>query len=157
MGSAMAIDVKLDRILVPVDGSNHAAEAVDIASDTAKRRGASLVLIHVTEDFTKRAIPDHLRQFARIERLDVEQMMRAVANKLLDAAKARAAENDVDEIETVPDSGDPGDAIVNYVKAKDIDLIVMGRRGVSSLESMMFGSVSLKVSQLADCAVLTVK
>jgi len=153
----MAYTIKLNKILVPVDGSEHATRALDIACDIAQQRGAKLVLIHVTHDFTARAIPEDLRDFARVEHLDIEQMMRAVANKILDNARLRAAEHGVEEIETMPDSGDPGDAIVNHVKAAGIDLVVMGRRGVSSFESLMFGSVSLKVSQLADCAVLTVK
>ena len=37
------------------------------------------------------------------------------------------------------------------------DMIVMGRRGLSDLQGLLMGSVSHKVSHLADCACLTVK
>jgi chaperonin GroEL len=43
------------------------------------------------------------------------------------------------------------------IKAVAADMIVMGRRGLSDLQGLLMGSVSHKVSHLADCACLTVK
>lgn len=42
-------------------------------------------------------------------------------------------------------------------KRAKADLIAMGRRGLGGVKGLLLGSVSHKVSQLADCSVLTVK
>ena len=38
--------------------------------------------------------------------------------------------------------GEPRETIVNQMKEKDYDLLVMGRRGLSTVETMLIGSVS---------------
>ena len=47
--------------------------------------------------------------------------------------------------------------IVSYAKDHQVDLIVMGSRGLKGLKKKLLGSVSEEVSQLAPCQVLIVK
>ena len=77
--------------------------------------------------------------------------------KVMEQARAVVGEHGVDAPVTAIRPGDPGRMIVEYAKAENADLIVMGRRGLGQLGSLLVGSVTHKVSQLADCAVLTVK
>jgi nucleotide-binding universal stress UspA family protein len=53
--------------------------------------------------------------------------------------------------------GDFANCILEVAKKVDADIIVMGRRGLSNLKGFVTGSVSHKVSQRAECSVLTVK
>ncbi|WP_042148107.1 universal stress protein [Paucisalibacillus sp. EB02] len=53
--------------------------------------------------------------------------------------------------------GKPADRIIGYVNQHDIDLIIMGNRGLSGLKKLVTGSVSKKVIDEADCPVLVVK
>ena len=53
--------------------------------------------------------------------------------------------------------GQPANEICNYAKENDIDLIVIGNRGLSGLKKLVMGSVSDKVTHLAECPVLVVK
>ena len=53
--------------------------------------------------------------------------------------------------------GDPAHSILGFAEGGDVDLIVMGRRGLGPFEGLLMGSVSSKVTALADCPVLTVK
>jgi nucleotide-binding universal stress UspA family protein len=53
--------------------------------------------------------------------------------------------------------GDPAHAIVDDAGKNETDLIVLGRRGLGTFTGLLLGSTTTKVSQLAPCAVLTVK
>jgi nucleotide-binding universal stress UspA family protein len=39
----------------------------------------------------------------------------------------------------------------------DFDLVVMGRRGLGGIKGLLMGSLSHKISSMADCTVVTVK
>ena len=54
-------------------------------------------------------------------------------------------------------AGNPGSMIVGEAKEAEIDLIVLGRRGLGQFTGLLVGSTTTRVSQLAECAVLTVK
>jgi len=64
-----------------------------------------------------------------------------------------------DDIETITEilQGPPADAILRVAKTRDVDLIVMGARGLGSLGSLLLGSVSQKVMAHADCPVIIVR
>jgi nucleotide-binding universal stress UspA family protein len=53
--------------------------------------------------------------------------------------------------------GDPAERLLDYVDACDVDMGVIGRRGVGRIEGLLVGSVSSKVSALAESTVLMVK
>ncbi|GGO06617.1 universal stress protein [Saccharibacillus kuerlensis] len=53
--------------------------------------------------------------------------------------------------------GDPGPAIVDYAKKNEIDLIILGSRGLNALQEFVLGSVSHKVVKRASCPVMIVK
>ncbi len=54
-------------------------------------------------------------------------------------------------------SGNPGEEICNLAKSWEADIIVMGRRGLSGLSELLFGSVSNYVLHHAPCAVLVIQ
>jgi nucleotide-binding universal stress UspA family protein len=53
--------------------------------------------------------------------------------------------------------GRPADQIVKHAKAMDVDLIVIGQKGVGAIEGVLLGSVSDRVADDAHCSVLIVK
>ena len=53
--------------------------------------------------------------------------------------------------------GNARDCILKVAKEENMDLIVIGRRGLGQLEGMILGSVSSYVVANAECPVLTVK
>lgn len=53
--------------------------------------------------------------------------------------------------------GEPGPTIVKYADANNVDLIVIGTRGLNALQEFVLGSVSHKVVKRAHCPVLIVK
>ena len=50
--------------------------------------------------------------------------------------------------------GEPAEEIVDYARLEEVDLIVMGSRGLSPIQELLLGSVSDKVLRTAPCPVL---
>ncbi|MGI6591458.1 MAG: universal stress protein [Eggerthellaceae bacterium] len=53
--------------------------------------------------------------------------------------------------------GDPASALVKYAYDNDIDLIILGHRGIRGFKKLRMGSVSEQVLKLARCTVMVVK
>lgn len=145
-------------LLVPIDGSDHAGRAVDIACDLAQRYHAKLTLMHVINGTGHRA-PEALQAYAASEHLELTEADLAdrPGNELLDKAQDRARTMGVPDSEIVLEHGDPATRIAGYARSRDVDLIVMGRRGLGDLGGLLRGSVSHKVEHDTDCGCLTVK
>jgi len=139
------------RILFCTDFSDNADFAFDFAVDAVRRRpGCTLYLLHV--------IPEPDAQFWKTYIYEVEGI----------DAKAK---NDIDEriaqtylprvptgvrLEIVMRIGRDYTQILEFAKEKDIDLIVLGRRGRGGLGKVLFGNVTEHVTRKAPCAVLVV-
>ncbi len=55
------------------------------------------------------------------------------------------------------ESGLPAETILNIAEKEHYNLIIMGSRGLNSLQRLFLGSVSNKVLSLAHCAVMLIK
>jgi len=171
------------KILVPVDGSDHAGKAVRVAGDLAAKYDAELVLLHV---LLRGHLDEGLQHYAEIEgvaqgeplvqavasipegRFPVsmlpgngsetkEQMLTAVAELILRSASDAAKERGTRKLRNVIEDGDAARRILQKAEAEEVDLIVMGTRGFSDLKGLFLGSVSHKVGQLAACPVMSVR
>lgn len=143
------------RILVPIDGSDHAFKALDFASEIAAKHYARMLLRHAVSD---RKLTDSQRRFAEVEHIEgsLDQAQFTIAEKqLMTSARQRALKAGVKEVDTLVEPGDPAKVIIDH--AGNVDVIVMGSRGLGPIEGLLRGSVSQKVNQLADAACVTVK
>lgn len=140
------------RIVAPVDGSESARRALDLAAEIASGAGAKLVVIHVLADHK---LPPDLEHFAEVEHLNEKRAPITLGQRIVDGAKGHAKEGGAEDVETIVVEGDPAEQIV--AAAKDADLIVMGTRGLGSAKGLLLGSVSNKVQQLAECPCMTTK
>jgi len=147
------------KILVPTDGSDHAARAVTVASALAVKYGAELIVLHAMEEVASSRIPAGLESYAKMEHADVSERatFEAVANQIVRRAEIEAREAGVEAVVHEVAVGNPGPTIVEYAENYGVDLIVMGRRGLGRVADLLLGSVSHRVTQLADCACLTIK
>ena len=141
----------MKRILVPVDGSDGANRAAAFAAKLAQGMGASLTLIHVYD------LPllgnSGLVQFSEE---DLNNAMNQAADKAFAGAKAAIAKV-AQAPECVSRAGNPTVEIVAYVKDNEVEMVVMGSRGVSPIEGIILGSVSERVLRGVACPVTIVK
>ncbi len=148
----------IDTILVPVDGSPHADAAVDFAGGLAKALGSKLILLNVITRIGSDRVPEGLESYAALEHIHVSEhdLLQSAANQIVAKAEKRARALGVTKIETITETGDPASTIVAVARNRKVGLIAMGRRGLGSIKGLLLGSVSHKVSQLAECACATV-
>jgi nucleotide-binding universal stress UspA family protein len=92
----------------------------------------------------------------RVDRPDLIQMEQ-VGEAVLGVARADATAKGVKDVRAQVLTGDPAERLLGYAHDHGIDLMVMGRRGLGRLTGLLIGSVSAKVSSLAECPVVTVK
>jgi nucleotide-binding universal stress UspA family protein len=143
-------------VLVAVDGSEHATKALDIASDLAQRYGARLIILSVYRHHS--ALEDThtlVRGSDEVEAPDVT--LGRFAREMVDTALARARVNGAPEVEGLVRRGPPARTIVQIAKERAAEAIVMGSRGLGDVGGFLLGSVSHKVSSLAECTCITVK
>lgn len=134
------------KILVAVDGSDHAHRALDVASDLAQRYDATLCLLH--------AFP-HVSDFLGTP--FYEKMVESrtlIGRTLLEAARTQVG--DLVPVETQLLEGPPAPAILRVAEIEHYDLIVIGSRGHGGIAGLLMGSVSNAVAQRAHCPVLVV-
>ena len=143
--------VVFERILFCTDLSENADFAFQFALDAAQRRpGSELYLLHV--------IPESEAQFWKTyvyEVEDVDNKAKHDLDKHIGQAYLAAAPDGV-TVQVEYRIGKDWQQILSFAKEKQIDLIVIGRQGHSSLQTALFGKVTEKIVRKADCAVLVV-
>ncbi len=140
-------------ILVPTDGSEITAKAVQTAVDLAKLGGGKLCTISVKEPFPYSAISE-MQPVPPQEFYDAQERIAAARVKeVADAATAAGVACEALTVEALH----PWEAILDLAKQKGCDLIVMashGRRGVAAL---LIGSETSRVLTHSPLPVLVVK
>ncbi len=146
-----------ERILVAVDGSDHAERAVDFAVELTKCFDVPLTVLNVVS--TTSPVPMVMGTYAELEQiwLNARGALEEAGRELVEAAKARAEEAGAADVDTRVEVGSPARTITDVAAEIGADVIVMGRRGLGDLKGLLLGSVSHKVAQVADATVITVK
>jgi nucleotide-binding universal stress UspA family protein len=137
-----------EKILVAIDPSAAAARAVECARKLAKLTGATVILVHA---YPK--VPDYLGE---PNLSDTIARHHENARALLEPFAQSLQKDGIVTITEILE-GPPADAILRVAETRDVDLIVMGARGLGSLGSLLLGSVSQKVMAHASCPVMVVR
>jgi nucleotide-binding universal stress UspA family protein len=145
----------LKKILVPIDGSDHAKRAASFAADLASKYDAAIYLIHVLSFGPLSSVAGWSYGGAAIE--NVKGLMKKGGDRIVREAESEIKKKGVEHVETSLAEGDPASEILDFAKKNGIDMIVMGRRGMGDMGSFLLGSVSHKISNLAECICVTVK
>jgi nucleotide-binding universal stress UspA family protein len=158
-------------IVVAFDGSVHSSKALEIAATLAGQQKIPLGIIYVI-DASHMRIPDEMREMGEIEHIiepmpsmrvnlenAPENMVRMFqyADFLAKEAGASAKNHGAEDVEARAVLGDPAEEVVAFARDRDADLIISGSRGFGKLKSLLLGSTSHKIAQLAECSCLTVK
>jgi nucleotide-binding universal stress UspA family protein len=124
----------------------------------ATKLGSKLIVLNVITQLGTDRVPEGLQSYVELEHVRVTEhdLLQSVANQIVANAEKRARARGASKIETLTETGDPARAIVALARNRNIGLIAMGRRGLGDLKGLLLGSVSHKVTQLAECPCLTV-
>ncbi|RZI49467.1 universal stress protein [Lactococcus kimchii] len=149
------------KILVAIDGSEQAEEAVHEAVAICKLSKAQLFVLHATDKVNLYAaatpmptVPAPALPIApNLSAVDesIEQETQDIMNR------ATALIGPQVNFETVKVEGSPQKEIVDFAKDHEIDLIVMGSSGKGALDRMLLGSTAVYVVKHAPCNVMIIK
>ena len=137
-----------EKILVPLDGSEHSLKALKMAVQIALKFDGKITLIHVYSIGGLAISPTPVHEF-------IEAIRKIGAGILADGEKRGKAEGV--QAETLLIEGHAVEQIVKTCGEGKFDLIIMGARGLSKIQEMLLGSVSDGVTRHACCPVLVVK
>lgn len=140
----------MERLLVPVDGSEASLRATAWAAAYAARSGAELILLHVHD-----ARGSETLALGSLDAAQIQEAERRIAGPSFDKARARIGAGTA--VRTLVSIGDPAAEIVALARREQASLIVMGSRGLSPVRELLLGSVSEKVIRHAHCAVTVVR
>ena len=140
------------KILVPVDGSVSSTLAVEKAKELAKALGSHVTLLHVIGIYPC-AFPVEFSESVQISLL---KESRVKAKEILMEGKQRLAELG-EVVDMVILEGNVASEIIHYADTHDVDLVIMGSRGLSGVNNLLLGSVTRKVAIQVSKPILIIK
>ena len=124
----------MNRILIPTDFSPHADKAVEYGLGIARKTGASIRLLHVTENMEGFGI-DNV-----IPAEEIQKGFDSSGIEKLNLLKSSIESTESVMVETEVKHGAITESILNAAKECNADLIVVGTFGVTGLKEALFGS-----------------
>jgi nucleotide-binding universal stress UspA family protein len=139
--------MKLDTILVPLDGSALAEGALGRAAEIAVGANAQLVLLRATQAYT----------FLGADPIDAQVKVVEEAEGYLAEVAERMRSLGVNEVRCSVWYGAPAPAIIDAAKLNHVDLIVMMTHGRSGLGRFVMGSVAESVVRGTSTPILLLR
>lgn len=140
------------KMLIAVDGSEHARRAIEAAARLAQQmRSAEVVLLNVA---------DAMVYYGELPPFDLEAVERAQRQhqeRLLTEAEEQARACGLQKVLTQSAVGPTAQEILRVADERGVDQIVMGTHGRGAVGSLLLGSVAQRVVHQAKVPVLLVR
>jgi len=146
-----------DKILIPYDGSKFSEKALETAKILAKTSDSTLYIVTVL-DVSDVSPPGLIR--SKETRKTFDQIRNSIRRSVETALEQREQEcrHVGIKVSTQINEGSASDELLKFITKNNIDLVIIGSQGLSGFSKLKaLGSVSRKISELADCPVLIVR
>lgn len=155
------------KILLAIDGSKASMDAAEDAIEIAKNNKSQLIVIHVI-DFYKYPYllsstvlaPTFGSQRFDQDKKKAGEWLKTIKDKFIQSNGIGNADVNIDnsfKTEVIEGKASVAATIVDYAETKNVDLIVIGSRGVTGFKKMLVGSVTSDVVKYAHCSVLVIR
>lgn len=131
------------QVLVPMDGSDHAEAALQLAVEVAETNDGRVSVVGALDAQALMLAPFN----AAIDDESLARFQRYVDGELAKVPEARRGDAEASY-------GEPAAMIAAYARDHDADLVVMSTHGAGANGGYALGSVALKVLQSSPCPVL---
>jgi nucleotide-binding universal stress UspA family protein len=139
------------KVLCPIDFSDNARAALNVAVEICRQFDAALVLFHAYE------LPGYtLPEGSIVSSPKMLQDLSDRADEHLAEWKRSAEAMGAPRVATEKGIGEPAFETVELAREGGCDLIVMGTHGRTGLRHALLGSIAERVVQRAGCPVLTI-
>jgi nucleotide-binding universal stress UspA family protein len=137
-----------NKILVGADGSDHSIRCFEKALHIIEGNpNAEMTVVYVIDG--QKSKEDILHHY---DKKVVEETRRKRLAPIVDTLKEKNIPHQIEILH-----GEPGPRIVEFANSHNYDLVVVGSRGLNSLQEMVLGSVSHKVAKRVKAPVMIVK
>jgi nucleotide-binding universal stress UspA family protein len=152
------VEIKIENILVPVDGSELSVKAAKYAIKVALCEKARVICVHVIP------APEDISEFEGKPFYSLQAYYEVLGKSakpwfdtIKEVAKLMGLGDDKIITDIIADVSSTADAIINYTSTSNVNLIVMGTKGRTGLKRFLIGSVADAVVRHAHCPVLVVR
>ena len=138
---------------MPFDNSKHAVRAFGHALDLAKKYGAAVTVVAITDENQDSEwvndTPSRQKIIAKSRNAEFRRIFKVLE---VDAAKFQISISCM-----ILESNTIAESLISFASLKKVDYIVMGTHGKGMVKEMMLGRVSTSVALNAHCPVVLVK
>jgi len=153
------LDFQPKKILVGVDGSDYSMKAARLGILFSKKYGARLYIVHGID------FPGYLALSDPSMSRTVESTINSLRSKaekkakelLSNVSSIASKENVKFEAQVIDASSSVSGSIIDYAENNNIDLILVGSRGLGGFKRMLVGSVSQEIVSHAHCSVIVLR
>lgn len=153
-----------EKVLVPVDGSEHSTRALDAAVQIAKKFKGKVTLLHIYSVDVRpvimpeptTALPQGMPMISSAEISKIVENARQVGKGILSDGEQKAKAEGV-QFESLLVEGHVVQEIIRTAKEGNFGLIVIGARGRSKIRELLLGSTTDGVIHHVSLPVLVVK
>lgn len=143
-----------NKIVIPLDGSEYADKALNVAIELAGKYSASIVIVHVVPAASTLITGPEVSSAPIL--LNLSDELDESGRRILEEGAKRTQAAGI-PVTTVMEHGNISESIIHIAEDEKADLIVIGERGLGAVARFFLGSVANKVSHHAKCPVLIVK
>ena len=140
--------------LIAFDGSETAMRAIDEIVDTLDTSKLHVHLLNVCEPVQMNEVV--FNEDPLLDILSIKKAREEAGMALLTPAKARLESAGI-PFDVHVRTGNPAEVIIDLSREYHCDLIVMGTRGMGTIQNLLLGSVASKVIHLTEKPLLLVK
>ncbi len=140
---------RINKILVPLDGSKNSLKGLDFATFIARQCNGIITGLYVIPFYLPLSGPKIFGPYRK-------QMLQEI-NKFMYEAKVRSAKEGIDFHEKIIEGDVTANDIANYANSKRFDLIVIASRGFGPVKELFLGSVAYSLLHKSKIPVLVVK
>ena len=146
------LPLNTNRILSPIDFSDHSIMTMLIAREVAKLYDAKLQVLHVIEETTHPAFYGISKEIVWGLRAEIVNRSEKELSRIFHENKEPVVAWEFKVI-----AGHISNEILEYALRNSVDLIVLATHGLSGLKHFLLGSVAEKVIRRSPCPVLVIK
>jgi len=146
--------VAVKKILAPIDRSKYKEKIIAYAISLGKAWGAEITAIHVIDP--GRGVPGgRVKEKEREREEEAKREAEILLVQLIDPLAQKAGVTIRKEV--IEESDSVAKSIIDYAKKNNMDVIVIGTKGMTSVEDFFLGSVANNVIHHAHCPVFAIR
>ena len=142
-----------------IDRSGYKERIITFTISLAKPLGAEIIAIYVIDKPTIVPTADAYGNYMRGDQIQAtEEELRKQADEILSEAELLGDKEEVKVDKAIIVATSPcAAAIIDYAKKNNVDLIVVGTKGMTGIKHFLLGSVANNIISHAHCPVLAVR